>query len=419
MTRIWAITWKDLRSTMRNVPALALMVLAPLALAGLLGFAFGSGEDFSVAVTDVAIANTDEGIPHRQGPDQPAAGNVVVSWLRSPQLGELVAVTETESASLARRRVDEGTDAAAVIIPADFSRTVYGTETGARTAIELYENPTKGIGGDIIESILGRALLTFNGARAAAAAAAELALRAGQAGSAEELARAAAADYARRDVAAAKVEIDRRPPRLPESEAAKDVGVIGVILAGMMVFFLFFGASNVARTILDEEQAGTLPRLFTTPATRQTILGGKFTSVFVTVAVQATILLVAGRVIFAIDWGRLEAVAALTIVAAAVASSLALLIVSLVHTPGQAGAISSGVYLVLALLGGNFVGTATTTGVYATVQLLTPNGWLLKGWKSVMRGGGLADVALNLLVTALFALAFFAVALWRFRRRYA
>jgi ABC-2 type transport system permease protein len=196
--------------------------------------------------------------------------------------------------------------------------------------------------------------------------------------------------------------------------------VTGVILAGMMVFFLFFGASNVARTILDEDQAGTLPRLFTTPTPRRTILGGKFTSVFLTVTLQALILLAAGRIIFGIDWGGLDVVAALTLVAAAVASGLALLVISLVRTPGQAGAIGAGVYLVLALLGGNFVGTAaTSTGTYATIQKLTPNGWLLRGWDTAMRGGSLADIGLNLIVPLVFALVFFVVAVWRFRKRYA
>jgi ABC-2 type transport system permease protein len=132
------------------------------------------------------------------------------------------------------------------------------------------------------------------------------------------------------------------------------------------------------------------------------------------------ILLVAGRVIFGIDWGGLDVVVALTLVAAAVASGLALLVISLVRTPGQAGAIGAGVYLVLALLGGNFVGTAaTSTGTYATVQKLTPNGWLLRGWDTAMRGGGLADIGLNLMVPLLFALVFFVVAVWRFRKRYA
>ena len=211
----------------------------------------------------------------------------------------------------------------------------------------------------------------------------------------------------------------QRAPQLPGGKSTKDVGVTGTILAGMMIFFMFFGANNVARTIMDEDRAGTLPRLFTTPTPRQTILSGKFSSVFVTVIVQAVVLLVAGRFIFSIDWGRLDAVAALTLVAAAVASGLALLLISLVHTPAQAGAIGAGVYLVLALLGGNFTGSASAGGTYAAIQKLTPNGWLLQGWDAVMRGGDVADIALNLLVPLLFAAAFFAIAVLRFRKRYA
>ncbi len=180
----------------------------------------------------------------------------------------------------------------------------------------------------------------------------------------------------------------QRPPELAGGKKSKDVGVTGLVLAGMMVFFMFFGASNVARTILDEERAGTLPRLFTTPTSRQLILGGKFTSTFLTVLVQAIILVTAGRLFFSIHWGALSAVALLILVAAAVAASLGLLVISLVRTPAQAGAIGAGVYLVLALLGGNFTGTAQSGTTYATVQRFTPNGWLLIGWNSTLRGGG-------------------------------
>ncbi len=416
MNRIWAIAWKDLRSTMRNVPALAMMLLAPLALAALLGFAFGGGEDFSIAATKVVVANADEGLPSLGGASP--AGTVVVDVLQSSDLADILTVSEAPSAEAARQRVDDGTDVVAVIVPSGFSAAVYGAGSATTTSIELYENPAQGIGGDITESVVGQTLLAFNGARAAASAAVGLAIAGGQTSRAQELARDAAIRYANAGDAA-QVQIAQRPPQLPEGKETKDVGVTGIILAGMMVFFLFFGASNVARTILDEDQAGTLPRLFTTPTSRQRILSGKFTSVFVTVTAQAVILLVAGRIIFGIDWGRPDAVVALTLLAAAVASALALLVISLVRTPGQAGAISAGVYLVLALLGGNFTGTAATAGTYATVQKSTPNGWLLRGWDTTMRGGGLGDIALNLLVVALFAVALFAIAVWRFRKRYA
>ena len=416
MSRIVAIAWKDLRSTVRNVPALAMMLLAPLALAALLGFAFGSGQSFSISATKVAVANADTG---DAGPVE-NAGAAVVGVMKSPDLKDIIAVSDKPSAAAARTSVDDGKAATAVVIPADFSSAIFGiSSTAPNTAVEVYENPTQEIGGAITESVVGQALLAFNGARAAAVAANGLATANGDGGRADKLARQAAAKYIHDGGAAAGVRVTQRAPQLPGGESTKDVGVTGTILAGMMIFFMFFGANNVARTILDEDRAGTLPRLFTTPTPRQTILSGKFSSVFVTVTAQAVILLVAGRFIFSIDWGRLDAVAALTLVAAAVASGLALLVISLVRTPAQAGAIGAGVYLVLALLGGNFTGTAAAGGTYAGIQKLTPNGWLLQGWDAVMRGGGLADIVLNLLVPLGFAVAFFAVAVLRFRKRYA
>ena len=67
MSRVAAIAWKDLRSTMRNVSALAMMLLAPLVLAALLGFAFGGGEDFSISPTEAVVANADRGAPGLAG----------------------------------------------------------------------------------------------------------------------------------------------------------------------------------------------------------------------------------------------------------------------------------------------------------------------------------------------------------------
>ena len=61
MSKILAIAWKDLRSTLRNRPALVMMLVAPLALAALLGFAFGGGGGFEIAATKVVVANQDAG----------------------------------------------------------------------------------------------------------------------------------------------------------------------------------------------------------------------------------------------------------------------------------------------------------------------------------------------------------------------
>ena len=86
MSRIFAIAFKDLRSTMRNLPALAMMLLAPLALAALLGFAFGGGQSFSIAATKVVVANADEGLSGPvASPDRPAAGASSSRCSRAPR----------------------------------------------------------------------------------------------------------------------------------------------------------------------------------------------------------------------------------------------------------------------------------------------------------------------------------------------
>jgi ABC-type multidrug transport system permease subunit len=85
----------------------------------------------------------------------------------------------------------------------------------------------------------------------------------------------------------------------------------------------------------------------------------------------------------------------------------------------QAGSISAGVFLVLALFGGNFTGTVSNSGFLGIVQRVVPNGWLMRGWITTMNGGGLRNVVVPLLAAAAFAVCFFAAGTLRFRRRYA
>jgi ABC-2 type transport system permease protein len=430
--KVLSIARKDLRSTMRNRPALMMMLAAPLLLAGLLGFAFGGGSSFQIAATKVAVANGDVAVASQAGGQtsgssggqtggsvgqtgglpRRSVGDSLVGVLTSSGLKDVLAITREPDGAAARKRVDDGKAANAVIVPRGFSAALYGNQ-GQSSAVELYENPTQTLGNSITASVVSRTLLDFNGARAAAAAAAV----AGGAGGHEQAAQAAAAKFINGGGVEAALNLSDRAP-LTSAKKSKQTSTAGQILAGMMIFFMFFGASNVARTIMTEDRAGTLPRLLTTPTSAGTILGGKFSSVYLTVTAQAVLLLIAGRLIFGIHWGGITVVVLLTVSAACVASGLALLVISAVRSPAQAGAIGAGVYLVLALLGGNFTGTATVGTTYATIQRLTPNGWLINGWDTAMRGGGVGDVLKAVLIPLAFAAAFFSVAVVRFRRRY-
>jgi ABC-2 type transport system permease protein len=414
MMKILAIAWKDLRSTLRNRPALVMMLVAPMALAALLGFAFGGGTGgFEIAATKVVVANRDAGGAE---PGQ-NAGAAIQEVLTSKDLADVLETRTASSAAAARKAVDDGDAAIAVIVPEDFSAVVFGADPAAKSQVELYENPTSEIGGSIVEGAVGRVLADFNGARAAAAGAVTLATQGSDPADPAQVAGSAAELFAHDGGVSGALRITERSAKVGKSE--EEVSVTGLILAGMMVFFMFFGAGNVARTILTEDRDGTMPRLFTTPTRHGTIIAGKFVSTFVTVLAQAVVLLIAGRLIFGIAWGRLDAVILLTVVTAGVAGGLALLVIAFARTPAQAGAIGAGVYLVLALLGGNFTGTAQSGTTYATIQQFTPNGWLLHGWDTAMRGGGAGDIRWQVLVPLGFAVAFFFFAVLRMRRRFA
>jgi ABC-2 type transport system permease protein len=428
--RVLAIAFKDVRRTYRTPSALLTMLAAPLILASLLGAAFGGAQAFSIQPVKVVVVNNDAGFATTGGQTDgqaagqsgahEALGTILVDVLRSSGLEDVLEVTAAKDAATARNAVDDGDAAVAVIMPKDLSASL---SSGSRKAtIELYSDPKEEIGPPLVAGIVGQVAQGFEGSRATVAAVAQWADRRGIAApmSASELGaltQRATADYEQLAQTSA-LRLDQRAPRVPGA-SGREPSVASMVLAGMMVFFMFIGASTVTRTIVEEEIDGTLPRLFTTPTRRSAVLGGKFTSAFLTVLLQTVILLLAGVLLFQAYWGGPTEAVALALAGAAVASSLALLLTSFARTVAQAGAMPSGVYLVLALLGGNFVFGLADEGIYAVVQRLTPNGWLLIGWNHAMSGDGFSAIVVPLLMVLAFAVLFFVLAALRFRRRYA
>jgi len=137
------------------------------------------------------------------------------------------------------------------------------------------------------------------------------------------------------------------------------------------------------------------------------------------VLLQSIILLAAGRLIFASHWGAIGPVIVLTLMGALVASSLGLLTVSFAKTPAQAGGGSAGIFVFLGLISGSFTGSTDIGGAYSVVRHFSPLGWLLDGWNHTMFGGSWSGIWLPVLAAFGFALVFFAVATFFFRRRYA
>ncbi len=414
--RALSIAWKDIRHTYRDVAALAMMLVAPLLLAGALGMAFGAGDDFSIASVDAVVADLDTG---EAGEDQ-RAGAIIVAALNDPDLADILDVTTVPSGDAARAAVDQDEADVAVIVPAGLTEGLMDTAAG-RHRVEIYKDPAVTVGPAIAAAVVRSTAQSLEGARAAALAVVQLAMAEGITDPAEltYLAAETAAAYGAAAPAAAPRTLEVRAPTMPGGEDRADPNVAGQVLVGMMIFFMFFGAATPARSILDEHRQGTLFRLFSTPTSRSVILGGKYIAVFVVVLLQSIILLLVGRFLLGAQWGEAGPVTALTLSGALVATSLGLLTVSFAKTPGQAGAVSSAIFVFLGLIGGNFVGSVNVGGAFALVRRFTPNGWLMEGWSHVMYGGSWAGVAMPCLAALAFSVVFFGLATWFFGRRYA
>ena len=418
--RALAIAWKDFRHTYRNIAALAMMIIAPLVLSTALGAAFGGASGFAIQSVKAVLVNQDTASSGTQN-----VGAIIEGTLSSPGLKNIVKLQNGTTPAAARADVDQAKAGVAVLIPAGLSQTLFSAPgaggSGATAAVTIYQDPSLSVGPEIVADVVGSVVQDLNGARAAATTAVQLAVTAGvtNASALTDVATKAAQAYTSSAQNARPIAVADRTPSAAGGKTSNGPNIASQVLIGMMIFFMFFGASQPARSILDEHRRGTLARLFTTPTSRSIILGGKYISVFLVVLVQSVVLLLAGRFFFGARWGAMGPVIALTICGALVAASLALLMISIARTPAQAGAFSAAVFVFLGLLGGNFAGSTNIGGAFATARRITPNGWLIEGWNSTLYGGAWHGVLLPLGAVLAFTIVFFAIATLLFRRRYA
>jgi len=196
--------------------------------------------------------------------------------------------------------------------------------------------------------------------------------------------------------------------------------MIGLVQAGLMIFFAYQTGAYSMTSILREEEEGTLARLFTTPTNRTAILAGKFLAVFLSVIVQGAVLILAARLIFGVNWGEPASVVMAMIAQVFSAAGLGVLLVAFIKTSKQTGPVMGGGLTMLGMLGGLF--TVAVPNMPAAFNLLsnfTPQGWVLKTWRITMEGQPAANLLAPFSLAMLIGIAMFAIGAIQFRKRFA
>lgn len=356
----------DLTRRLRDRSVLIQVILAPVVLALIIGGAFSGGS--SGLRADIWLADADGSALSTQILDGLAAqsepGGEGVAFVPKPGL----------DAAAAEAAVEADAAAAVVVIPAGF-----GAAVTAGDAAELHvlgdagDDLTAGIARSVADGI-AREVQTQ---RATITTTLTAAARLGQDVPPDAVSRVAA------DTPAAIT--------VRDSRFENTFSMMAFFAPGMAMIFLFFVMGAAARSLVKERREGTLSRMLAGPTSPTAVLLGKTLGVL---ALGFTSLLVVWGITavgFRVDWGHPLGVLMVIIGAVVAIAGISLVITGLARTEAQSESLTIVFALVLAVLGGTFVYTAS--GFLAEVRRFTPNGQALMAFVDLAAGNaGPADV---------------------------
>jgi len=427
--KIIAIALKDIKQSFRSLFAVGMMLGAPLLITGLIYFAFSglsSGKTGADLPTmKVAVVNLD-----RPAENQQNYGALFITFLKDKRMPGWLQVSELSDEATARSEIDQQEIGAAVIVPEDFTHSILSTNS--TTNITILQDPTLTIGPAVLKDLLIQLTDGINGGKiAVTVASSRLANNGVKVDSAvqQSIIQQYSTWYSNLSTDmhhGQEPELIVLPALRQSSTPTSGAGTNAVanlmaqIMAGMLIFFAFFTGSYAAQSILREDESGTLPRLFSTPTLRSTILAGKLLAVFSIVFVQSIVLMTLSSIAFRVNWGEPLSAVLVMLGQVVAASGFGILLISLVKNSRQAGAVVGGVISGTGLLGGLFSASVPNMpGFFNSITHFTPQGWVMDGWKAALAGSSADQIIPTFIVLLLIGVIFFAAGSLVFRRRFA
>ena len=425
-----SIALKDLWRAFRSFFALAFMFGVPILMTFLFSFLFGgiggeSDTGFDLPVTDVVIANLDEGNPYaanleHDGVTANSMGEMLVNTLQGETFQELMQIS-TANESTARAAVDDQSAGLAIIIPPDFTDVLIG-QSSTQVSLEFYKDPDLSIGPDVVKSIVMGVVDGFSSATLSMDTVLTVLEDEGiSLDQNEQMALVNTLSGHSEEQNNNEAQLEIIPPSTTGNGAEDPIQtILRGIMGGMMIFYAFFTGTTAAQTILQEEEDGTLARLFISPTDMRTILNGKFLAAFLMIIVQVVVLLGFANLVFGISWGPIISLAFFSIGLVALASSFGLFIMSLVKSTKQAGIIYGAVLTFTGMLGISsvFVIGTSLEAAFDYIPLFVPQGWAMEALEASWE----ANIGSSLLLSAgmlAWAVVFFIIGNLRFKKRFA
>ena len=189
--------------------------------------------------------------------------------------------------------------------------------------------------------------------------------------------------------------------------------LISFYAAGIGVMFLLFSSvGGAGGALLEEAESGTLERLLSTNIGMTGVLIGKWLFLSLIGFAQLTVMFLWGRVAFGLPlFSHIPGFVVMTVVTAAAAAALGLVLASLARTRAQLSGFSTILILTMSALGGSMFPRFLMSETMQKMGLLTFNGWALDGYLKVFwRNAAVWELWPQVLVLSVLGATFLGIA---------
>jgi len=431
MNAFFALIRKDLRLYFTNRRALLVNLALPIVIAAFFGALFGGGGGNDKRKTvRIPVAVVDL--------DRSKISTALIKNLSSDAAFDIQSLTEPDAIDQVRR----GKIRAAVVIPEKFGaqapRALFGA--GVKPQITVHFDPSQSMVMAMVKGMLAQhamravtetafsaegATKVFGDFRAQVATSGDI----GEARKRDLLTMFDSIErvQSRDDAPAGTAGTAGGKPTfdLPFSTRELEVAAGGErkynsfshSLAGMSVQFMLFLGIEFGVNLLLARRLGLWKRLRAAPLSRTTLLGATIAGGTLITAIMMTIIYLIGMLVFGlrID-GSVAGFFGVVVAFALFTATFGLLIASIGNTPEASRGIAVFATLILVMLGGAWVPSFVFPEWLQSATLAVPTRWAIDGLAAMTwRGLGIDAALAPMGVLLLFAAAFGAIALWRFK----
>ncbi len=389
------IAWKDLLEFSRSKMRLAMLILMPLFMMGMVGFIFPSGS--SISNQPVAVANLDTGPAIALPPSNATMtfGDAFLAQLKQVNLRTgMMELSTSSGMDDIRTQIQDGRLSGGILIAPDFTTCLLAGEQGNITIVTDQSNPQLSA---TMQAVLGETIAEMGKALAASSLSSQLNISFNQAW--------------------AKIEPYNVQSTgiVPGSSSNYFQFVAPGIISMVVMMSLMTGLPHA---ISYEKDMGTLDGMLVAPTNRLSIILGKVMAQTVRGVVQAAIIFVIAVLLFGVVvYGNLLLVAGLVLLSVFSFVGLGILITSFTDKEETATMVMMTLMFPMMFLSGVFFPIQQMPWFMQDIAQILPLTYATTALRKVMvLGAGLDAVFTEVLILFAFGAVLLAVAVPMFRK---